>query len=132
MKTPNYEPTNTLRMQYKDGILLKYVGTDTLVLQKYRLYCYKDNQLIETIVLNKPFETIGKLEINSMRMLHDSISQQHCALQYKKDKLYIIDFSSNGTFCNNKRIPSSKFYELLPNDVLKFGMSSREYVVIKE
>lgn len=44
---------------------------------------------------------------------------------------YIIDLeSANGTFLNGKKIESSRFYELKPKDVLKFGQSSREYVLL--
>jgi smad nuclear-interacting protein 1 len=128
---PNYEPTNNLRKQYKDGILLKFIGTPQQITQRFRLYCYKQGKLIDTIILNA-FETIGKLELNTIVLAHESISQQHCALQYKGTKLYLVDFSSNGTWCNGKRVPSDKYYELLPNDCIKFGMSTREYVVIKE
>ena len=46
---------------------------------------------------------------------------------------YIIDLvSANGTFLNGKRIDASRFYELKPKDVLKFGQSSREYVLLHD
>jgi smad nuclear-interacting protein 1 len=46
---------------------------------------------------------------------------------------YIMDLgSTNGTFLNNDRIEARRYYELQPRDVLKFGFSSREYVVLYE
>lgn len=40
--------------------------------------------------------------------------------------------SANGTFINNKKIDPKKFVELLEKDVIKFGFSSREYVLLHE
>lgn len=46
---------------------------------------------------------------------------------------YIIDLGSgNGTYLNNQRIDSQRYYELKEKDVLKFGFSSREYVLLHE
>jgi len=44
---------------------------------------------------------------------------------------YIIDLAStNGTLVNAKKIPTQRFYELRPQDTLKFGNSSRDYVLM--
>lgn len=46
---------------------------------------------------------------------------------------YIIDLGSgNGTYLNNQRIDAQRYYELKEKDVLKFGFSSREYVLLHE
>lgn len=72
---------------------------------------------------------------------HPSCSRQHAVLQYrmiKRDGMnrvlpYIIDLgSSNGTFLNNKKIEAQKYHELREKDVLKFGYSSREYVLLHD
>ncbi len=44
---------------------------------------------------------------------------------------YIIDLNStNGTFVCGKRIESARYIELLEKDVIKFGESTREYVLL--
>lgn len=40
--------------------------------------------------------------------------------------------SSNGTFLNNQRIEPRRYVELKEKDVLKFGYSSREYVLLHD
>lgn len=51
----------------------------------------------------------------------------------RKVKPYIIDLGSgNGTYLNNQRIEAQRYYELKEKDVLKFGFSSREYVLLHE
>lgn len=51
----------------------------------------------------------------------------------RRVKPYIIDLGSgNGTFLNNQRIEAQRYYELKEKDVLKFGFSSREYVLLHE
>lgn len=51
----------------------------------------------------------------------------------KRVRPYIIDLeSANGTFVNNKQIDAKKYIELLEKDVIKFGFSSREYVLLHE
>lgn len=46
---------------------------------------------------------------------------------------YIMDLeSANGTFLNGKKIEPKRYYELIEKDVLKFGFSSREYVLLHE
>lgn len=46
---------------------------------------------------------------------------------------YIMDLAStNGTFLNGDRVEDSRYYELLSQDVVKFGQSSREYAFVCE
>ncbi|KAJ3268109.1 Smad nuclear-interacting protein 1, partial [Blyttiomyces sp. JEL0837] len=74
---------------------------------------------------------------------HPSCSKQHAALQYrhvpgpddsgKVVRPYIIDLeSANGTFINGEQIQPSRYYELKIGDTIKFGFSSRDYVLMTE
>jgi smad nuclear-interacting protein 1 len=39
--------------------------------------------------------------------------------------------STNGTFLNNDKVDPSRYTELLHGDMLKFGLSQREYIMVK-
>ena len=46
-------------------------------------------------------------------------------------KPYLLDLeSANGTFLNGDRIEESRFVEIRDKDLIKFGESTREYVVM--
>jgi smad nuclear-interacting protein 1 len=48
-----------------------------------------------------------------------------------KVKPYLIDLdSANGTKLNGKKIAASRYVELIHDDVVAFGESEREYVVM--
>lgn len=75
---------------------------------------------------------------------HPSCSKQHAVLQFRyveREKArgereagvwpYVIDLeSANGTRVNGERVPEGRFVEVRSGDVLAFGDSSREYVVL--
>ncbi|AQK85377.1 FHA domain-containing protein DDL [Zea mays] len=49
------------------------------------------------------------------------------------DRPYLMDLdSTNGTFINGNRIEPRRYYELFEKDTIKFGNSSREYVLLHE
>lgn len=46
-------------------------------------------------------------------------------------KPYIIDLeSSNGTELNGEDVEAGRYYELRDKDILRFGGSEREYVIM--
>ena len=46
---------------------------------------------------------------------------------------YVLDLgSANGTFVNNQRVETRKYVQVMEKDVLKFGFSSREYVLLHD
>lgn len=77
---------------------------------------------------------------------HPSCSKQHAVLQFRRMEKegsdgmptqvvrpYVMDLGSvNGTFINSERIESERYYELLEQDMIKFGNSTREYVLLRE
>ncbi|KAI5641690.1 hypothetical protein M9H77_00095 [Catharanthus roseus] len=116
---------------------------------RWRLYVFKGGE-----VLNEPLYVhrqscylFGReRRVADIPTDHPSCSKQHAVLQYrqvekenpdgtlsKTVRPYIMDLgSTNGTFINENRIESQKYYELLEKDTIKFGNSSREYVVLHE
>jgi len=84
--------------------------------------------------------------VSDIPVEHPSCSKQHAVIQFRhvaeKDamgdpkpvvKPFVIDLeSTNGTLVNDETIPASRYYELRPSDVIKFGQSLREYVLLNE
>ncbi|KAI3979293.1 hypothetical protein MKX01_007769 [Papaver californicum] len=116
---------------------------------RWRLYVFKGGE-----VLNEPLYIHRKTcylfgrerRVADIPTDHPSCSKQHAVIQYrlvekeqpdgmlkKKVGPYIMDLgSTNGTFINDNRIESQRYYELMEKDTIKFGNSSREYVVLHE
>jgi len=78
-------------------------------------------------------------------MEHESISKQHAVIQFRLRNIesddglkttqkitpYIMDLkSTNHTYLNGEQIEHSRYIELKEKDVLKFGDSTREYVLV--
>ncbi|KAF5207104.1 Smad nuclear-interacting protein [Thalictrum thalictroides] len=82
---------------------------------------------------------------------HPSCSKQHTVIQFRQIELmredtdgiflnkvtkvrsYLMDLgSTNGTFLNGNRIDAERYYELFEKDTIKFGNSSREFVILHE
>lgn len=112
---------------------------------KWRLYPYKGKEALDVIHIHRMSAYLcGKeKKVCDLFMAHPSISKQHAAIQYRlvtdssagkavnKVKPYIIDLdSTNGTFVNDKKIEVKRYVELLHQDRIKFGFSSREYMLI--
>jgi smad nuclear-interacting protein 1 len=110
---------------------------------QWRLYVFKDDKQIDTLHIAKQSAyLIGRNEdIADIFVSHPSISSQHAVIQYRavpnKDtgKLscqpYLLDLeSTNGSFINGVQIESARYYQLKKGDVIKFGSSTREYVLL--
>lgn len=111
----------------------------------WRLYMFKEKDLVDTLHISRQSAyLIGRnTDIADIPMAHSSLSSQHAVLQYRalptKDgsrlscQPYIMDLeSTNGTFLNGVRIDPARYYQLKKGDVLKFGASTREYVLMTE
>lgn len=133
-----------------NGVVIKYSEPQESRKPKrrWRLYPFKGEQSLQTLYIHRQScYLIGRdRKICDLPIDHPSTSKQHAALQYrlvpfkrddgttgKRIRPYVIDLeSANGTFINNKKIESKKYVELIEKDVLKFGFSSREYVLLHE
>jgi smad nuclear-interacting protein 1 len=125
------------------GVLLKFqeppdARVPTL---HWRLYVYKDDKEADVLhVSRQSAYLIGRnADIADIPLAHASISSQHAVLQYRgierNGKIqcvpYIMDLeSANGTFINGVKIDGARYYQLKSGDVIKFGASTREYVLI--
>jgi len=139
------EETNTYR-----GVVIKYSEPPEARKPKkrWRLYPFKGDQALPVLHISRQSAyLLGRdRKIADFPIDHPSCSKQHAALQYRlvdnprKDgtmgrqvRPYILDLDSpNGTFVNNKRIDPRRYVELQEKDVLKFGYSSREYVLLHD
>ncbi|KAL7555692.1 hypothetical protein ACA910_005136 [Epithemia clementina (nom. ined.)] len=107
------------------------------------------DQPLETLHISRQSAyLIGRnADICDIPILHPSCSSQHAVLQYRALPLnnthggrggnrlqclpYIMDLeSTNGTFLNGVRIDAARYYSLEKGDVLQFGASTREYVLL--
>jgi len=114
----------------------------------WRLYVFKGKEDLGLLHIAKQSAyLVGRDHlIADIPIDHPSCSKQHAVIQYRqvqeKDefgaakaviKPFIIDLeSTNGTFVNDQAIPVSRYYELKRSDVIKFGQSTREYVLLNE
>ena len=79
-----------------------------------------------------------------IKLEHPSISGQHAVIQFRKIQIpdeeggtidivkpYLLDIDSkNGTKLNGELIEPARYYELLNEDGIQFGSSSREYILM--
>jgi len=134
----------------ESGAVVHYVACDDSAMptKKWRLYPFKGEQSLDAIPLHRrEWYLFGKeREVVHIPTDNLSCSRQHAVLQFRRlvkvneygdetseVKPYIMDLkSTNGTFLNESKLDSLKYYELQPKDMLKFANSSREYVLLYE
>jgi len=133
-----------------NGVVIKYAEPPEARVPKrrWRFYVFKGEEVLPTLHLHRQSAYLmGRdRKVCDLPIDHPSCSKQHAAFQYrlvskKKDDgsdanrvlPYIIDLgSANGTYLNTERIEPKRYYELKEKDMLKFGFSSREYVLLHE
>ncbi|PHJ23226.1 fha domain-containing protein [Cystoisospora suis] len=157
---PNFEPSGLLKEEQgekeetlKNGIPLKHTepADSAMPTKRWRLYMFKKDRSSQvstgaSAASQEPDKTLhlhrrrsfifGKdNRVVDILLMHPTISKQHAVLQFRK-KLgdvhpYIIDLeSTNGTYLNGTKIDTCRYYELREQDVLRFGKSSREFVLL--
>jgi smad nuclear-interacting protein 1 len=118
---------------------------------QWRLYVFKGSDLIETLHLHRQnsYLFVRDERVCDVLLAHPSCSKQHAVIQHRcvqrkvqKDDgdievtkvslPYLLDLNStHKTFLNNEAIEDSRYYELREKDVIRFGGSTREYVVME-
>ncbi|KAL2854856.1 SMAD/FHA domain-containing protein [Aspergillus pseudoustus] len=114
--------------------------------ESWRLYVFKGKDLLEMVELNeRSCWLIGRERlVVDFPLDHPSCSKQHAAIQFRyvekrnefgdrigKVKPYVIDLeSANGLKVNGDLAPAGRYVELRDKDMLQFGLSSREYVLM--
>ncbi|KAG0326652.1 hypothetical protein BGZ99_009234 [Dissophora globulifera] len=132
------------------GTLLKYnePAEARKPKQRWRLYVFKGDKEIDLLHIHRQSAFLFGRDRNvvDIPLDHPSCSKQHAVLQFRQivqtdalgqasrsTKPFIIDLeSANGTFVNGEQIPPTRYYELKLSDVIKFGASTREFVLLHE
>lgn len=116
---------------------------------RWRLYIFKDGEPFnEPLYIHRQSCYLFGRErrVADVPTDHPSCSKQHAVIQYRLlEKVepdgstssdirpYVMDLgSTNGTFLNGERLDPQRYYELFEKDTIKFGNSSREYVLLHE
>ncbi|OAL38644.1 hypothetical protein AYO20_01850 [Fonsecaea nubica] len=113
--------------------------------QPWRLYIFKGESIVDTLDLyTQSCWLFGReTSVCDFALEHPSCSKQHAVIQFRyverrnefgdkigKVKPYVIDLeSANGTTVNDEAVPEGRFVELRDKDIIKFGHSTREYVM---
>lgn len=116
--------------------------------RKWRLYIFKEDERLPFVPVHRQSaylfgrdRRIADIPIDNL-----SCSKQHAVFQYRvidykrldgnmarRISPYIMDLgSSNGTYVNNSMIDPHEYIELFERDVINFGYSSRDYVLLHE
>jgi smad nuclear-interacting protein 1 len=112
----------------------------------WKLFVFKGADILETIELStRSCWLVGKdLAVVDLPAEHPTISKQHAVIQFRyiekrnefgdllgKVRPYLIDLeSTNGSSLNKEEIPASRYLELRDKDMIQFGHSTREYVLM--
>lgn len=152
-KKPNFELSGALASHELtvNGVVLKYQEPIDAKKpnKRWRLYIFKNGETLEPLHIHRQSSYLFGREhrVVDVPIDHPSCSKQHAVLQYRQKLIqnqdtgqtkreirpYLLDLeSTNGSFINGEKIEEKRFYELKEKDILKFGFSTREYVLIRE
>lgn len=140
---PNFNLTGALAKDTNTfkGVVIKYNEPTEAKKpdQRWFLYPFKGSESLDPIpIYRQSAYLLGRdRAIADIPIDHPSCSKQHAVIQFRKvkDKVfpYLIDLeSANKTKLNDQIIDPRRYYQLLEKDVIKFGFSSREFVVMNE
>uniref|UniRef100_A0A3B3BU62 Solute carrier family 4 member 1 adaptor protein n=1 Tax=Oryzias melastigma TaxID=30732 RepID=A0A3B3BU62_ORYME len=109
---------------------------------QYALEILKNGAIVDTVPLShRSFFVVGRLPVCDVSLEHPSISRYHAVIQYRAQAgeegcvgeergFYIHDLgSTHGTVVNKNKIPPKTYIRLRVGHVLKFGGSTRLFVL---
>ena len=112
------------------------VDYDSNSFESFSLDVLKDGVILDTISLvpslERTFFLLGRqTDVCHIELAHASISRVHAVLQYNKDReLMLQDLNSaQGTKLNKECISPSKWVRVRPGDQIRFGESTRTFIV---
>ncbi|GAO18378.1 hypothetical protein UVI_02009890 [Ustilaginoidea virens] len=113
---------------------------------QWKLFVFKGSEVVDTVELSpRSCWLIGReMAVVDLPAEHPSISKQHAVIQFRytekrnefgdktgRVKPYLIDLeSANGTTLNHDTVPGGRYLELRDKDMIQFGHSTREYVLM--
>lgn len=108
----------------------------------YALEILKNGTIVDTVPLtHRSYFVVGRLPVCDVSLEHPSISRYHAVIQYRGQTgeegcvgeergFYINDLgSTHGTVVNKNRIPPKTYIRLRVGHVLKFGGSTRLFIL---
>eukprot|EP00486_Rosalina_sp_Unknown_P006197 CAMPEP_0201571450 /NCGR_PEP_ID=MMETSP0190_2-20130828/14216_1 /ASSEMBLY_ACC=CAM_ASM_000263 /TAXON_ID=37353 /ORGANISM="Rosalina sp." /LENGTH=306 /DNA_ID=CAMNT_0047996097 /DNA_START=22 /DNA_END=942 /DNA_ORIENTATION=- len=103
-------------------------------LENCGLKVMKEGKRIQTIteIAQKPYVLFGRnASMSDIKLEHPSISRRHALIGHgSSGNIYVMDLgSSHGTFVNSQRLKKKKREPLRDGYTVKFGASTREYIV---
>ncbi|KAK0503965.1 smad nuclear interacting protein 1 [Armillaria luteobubalina] len=130
------------------GLLAAETNTARKPVLGWRLYVFKGTEQVELLHIQRQSAYLFGRDrlVADIPIDHPSCSKQHAVIQYRyiqeknefgdvkgSVKPFIIDLeSTNGTHVNDEVVPPSRYYELRASDVIKFGLSTKEYVLLHD
>jgi smad nuclear-interacting protein 1 len=134
-----------------NGVVLKWSEAPDarIPTKRWRLYMFKnDAPLDEPYHIHRQSAYLFGRErrVADIPLDHPSCSSQHAVLQFREtEKLeddgvrrrrvrpYLMDLgSTNGSYINKEKLEPQRYVELFERDELKFGYSSRDFVLMHE
>lgn len=147
----NFETTGKLAEASNtvNGVALKWSEPSDAAkpTKRWRLYVFKGKEALEPYQVHRQSAYLLGRErrVVDIPLDHPSCSSQHAVLQFRMTtkasaerttklvRPYVMDLgSTNGTYVNGERVEAQRYVELLERDLLRFGYSSREYVLLHE
>lgn len=108
----------------------------------YALEILKNGTIVDTVPLTqRGYFVVGRLPVCDVSLEHPSISRYHAVIQYRsqpgeaesvgeEEGFYVHDLgSTHGTVVNKNKIPPRTYIRLRVGHVLKFGGSTRLFIL---